>query len=71
MSDGAKLALARTGIEKNGPPELLEAFDVWMHFRAADEAGMSVEWFQTFIDELKGGCDPRIAGWRACYEWDC
>lgn len=70
MSDDAKLALARADLEKNCWPETLEAFDVWVHYRAADKAGMCVEWFETFISELKAGRDARLAAANARYEWD-
>lgn len=71
MSGEAKYQLVRDELEKSAGPETVEAFDVWRYFEQAARAGMQVEWFETFIADIKAGTSPAAAAWGACREWDC
>jgi hypothetical protein len=42
----------------------------WFHTRAAAQC-MGVEWFETFLADIKNGTDPVKAAADACAEWDC
>lgn len=65
-----KLAENRKELVQQASDETLEAFDVMVYFRYADDCGLPVEWFETFLHELKQGTPPVEAAFAACMEWD-
>lgn len=71
MTDEVKAQVVRSQLEQNADPSTVEAFDVWRYFERAARAGMQVEWFETFISDMKNGTAPCAAAWGACREWDC
>lgn len=48
----------------------VEAFDVFAALCRARQYGLEVEWFETFLADLKAGKVPREAAVGSCHEWD-
>lgn len=61
----------REQLVKHCDDSMVEAYDVYTCLQRAAKYGLEIEWFASFIGDLKSGVEPVEAAVGACRDWDC